>query len=79
MSAGSIAATGSLLSVRAAASKSSRVGCSRSGRNSRYVGSLRIMSVATVVGWMLLTGILCGASPLASTFISITSPALAAE
>ena len=43
---------------------------------SAIVVSLRTMSVATPLGWIVLTRIECGASPIAQPWISATKPRL---
>ena len=77
MSTGSTQGIGSTFMACEAGAKSARVGCSRSGRNSRYVASFWIIGVSTWVGWMLLTRMKCGASSRASVRISPTTPCLA--
>src|ERR1700724_4530779 len=77
MSADSTHGTGSALVALEASANCSGVGFSTPGRKSRYVGTLWIMSVFTLVGCTVLTRMKCGASSSASVRIRPTTPCLA--
>jgi hypothetical protein len=78
MSTGSTHGIGSAFSVSSGSVRSSAVGCSRSGRNSRYDGSFCTIGVLTVVGQIALTRMKSAASSSASVRIKPITPCFAA-
>jgi hypothetical protein len=77
MSTGSTQGMDSAFIAWVMGARSSSVGLSASGTNSRKVASLIIIGVLTVVGWIELTRIMCRASSWARVRMSPTTPCLA--